>query len=220
MKLSKYLRAERRISTADGSAILERWRWGRQLLADPEAVNAAGTIRRGRGVVERLVEAARARRLPLSEREIQRRLQLARTYPTEELCRQALARYGTWEALAAAGFPALDDAGDDRQDHASGDQADQQGAPAEPWHQQPALDGDTGEVFPREIHIGGAVLDRDACSLRTLAVYLDRRERWTEGHLRRNAELRAHLDDLIAAVGGDVETPYGEAVAALDRAAS
>jgi len=93
-------RAELRIMAGDQNAIIDRWRWGRDLLADKKLVNDAGTLRRGVGAVERLVAEAESVGRKLSEREIQNRLKAARTYPTEAVTRSLTATYDTWTALA------------------------------------------------------------------------------------------------------------------------
>jgi hypothetical protein len=52
-----------------------------------------------------LVAAAEKAGLKVSEREIQRRVRCAESYDSEAKVRQALADFGTWSALAEAGFP-------------------------------------------------------------------------------------------------------------------
>lgn len=214
MKATALLRLERKIATADQGGIVERWRYGRRLLADPKLCTPAGHLRHG--VAEGLVRAARNAGLRLSEREIRRRLQAARTYPSEaEIGRQAADFEGGWMALADAGFPAPDAPDGDLQP-ALVDRAGHLEPGAEPWG-QPALDDDDGTVFPREIRVGRATLDRDHATLGTLAGYLADRSRWTEAHARRNAQMRDRLAELLGAVGGDQSVTYSAAVDALRR---
>jgi hypothetical protein len=217
MKISKYVKSERRIASADGAGIVERWRWGREALADPEVTNPAGTLRRGRGIADRLIHAARAKGLKLDEREIRHRLQAARTYATEtELTGPIRAGYATWSALCDAGFPPI---ADPDPQPALVDVAGQVTPAAAAW-QQEGLDGDDGSVFPRQIKVGGVTLDRDACTLGVLSDYLTDRERWTASHARRNAELRDHLAELLEAVNGDQNVTYRTAVHAFSRGAA
>jgi len=103
-----YLALERKIGAGEQGVIVDRWRYGRQLLADPKKVNEAGTLLRGRGTVESLIATAKAAKRKLSEREIQYRLRCAQTYTTEAAISQISATYDTWSALIAAGFPAVD----------------------------------------------------------------------------------------------------------------
>lgn len=216
MKISTYTRAERRIAASDGAGVVERWRWGRAALADHEVTNPAGTLRRGRGIAEQLIHAARSKGLSLSEREIQRRLQLARSYSSEVLTRHAVARYGTWRDLCDAGFPTLDDGDQGDGQPALIDQAGHVDPAAEAW-QQPPLDDAAGSVFPRLVRVAGADHDRDQTTLDVLTRYVDACERWTAGHARRNARMREHLADLTQVCGGDTSTTYGQACAALER---
>jgi hypothetical protein len=89
-----------------GVVFLERWRFGRRLLMDDKATTPNGNLRHG--VLARLIAEATASGYKLSEREIQRRLQCARTYLTEAQIRQLLADFGTWGDLHRANFPGVE----------------------------------------------------------------------------------------------------------------
>src|SRR5579864_8602474 len=104
MKLAQYLKDEKIISLADESGILERWRFGRRLLTDPEKITDGGQLRAG--VTDRLLRQAEQAHLKLSEREIQWRMQCARTYLTESQIRNAVSDHHSWRALIDARFPA------------------------------------------------------------------------------------------------------------------
>jgi hypothetical protein len=80
MSSTRYLQLERHIAASDTGGILERWRYGIRLLDDARRTTPAGNLRHG--VLAELVAEARASGYPLSEREIQRRIQCARAYPS------------------------------------------------------------------------------------------------------------------------------------------
>ena len=100
MARSVYLKLETRILRDEQGGILDRWKYGRECL----------THKKGRQqlphgfIADRLAEAERAG-LKLSEREIRRRVQCAEVYDSEAKVGQALADFGSWSALAEAGFP-------------------------------------------------------------------------------------------------------------------
>lgn len=206
MKTSELRRLERHIKTSEGDGVIWRWRYGRALLTDPDSVNEAGTLRRGRGVVERLTAIARSEGRRLSEREIRYRLRAARVYPSEAAIRQQAAVYGSWRDLCDAGLPAAAEGTDDDpnltvQDDHLADEDDL----------QPPLDaGATEAVFPPVVRIDGAPHRRDDLTVRTLLEYLETCERRTAGHARVNATRRAQLEELIAA--GLMDVRYGEAL--------
>src|SRR6266545_761754 len=100
MARSVYLKLETRILRDEQGGILDCWKYGRECL----------THKKGRQqlphgfIADRLAEAERAG-LKLSEREIRRRVQCAEVYDSEAKVGQALADFGSWSALAEAGFP-------------------------------------------------------------------------------------------------------------------
>jgi hypothetical protein len=79
-KMTPLLRLEKKVPASDLRGILERWRFGRALLADSKLTTTAGHLRPD--VAPLLVNAATTAGLKLSEREIRRRLQCAQAYPT------------------------------------------------------------------------------------------------------------------------------------------
>jgi hypothetical protein len=106
MKLTQYTSREAQIRTSDSGGIRQRWLWGLRLLADEEKIAPAGGLRHG--VTDALIQAAAKRGYKLSDREIQRRVQCARTYKTEAQIRQALADFESWNELHLANFPAYE----------------------------------------------------------------------------------------------------------------
>jgi hypothetical protein len=59
------------------------------------------------GIIEILIAAGQKAGFKISEREIQRRLQCARTYSTEAQIGHVVADLKTWRELADANFPAV-----------------------------------------------------------------------------------------------------------------
>ncbi len=106
-----YLKLERRIAVGERGGVVDRWRYGRSLL---EA--KAGRKQLPHGMVAGLIKAAERAGFKLSEREIRRRVQCAETYDSEAKVGQALADFGTWSALAEAGFPPVEVDGRDPDD--------------------------------------------------------------------------------------------------------
>ena len=104
MKTTPYLKLERQIFADERGGILHRWRYGRQLMAAK-----VGRKQLPHGMTADLIKAAEKAGFKLSEREIRRRLQCAEAYDTEAKVGQALADFGTWSALAEAGFPPVED---------------------------------------------------------------------------------------------------------------
>lgn len=106
MKITPYVTAERRIKTDDTNGILHRRDYGLRVLADPSAVTKDGNLKNG--VMEQLQAAGSKAGAKIGKREIQRRIQCAKAYPTDEQLRHAMSQYGSWFALAKAGFPDMD----------------------------------------------------------------------------------------------------------------
>lgn len=102
MKTTQYVRQEKAIATADSNVIRERWLWGLRLLRNPAAMSSEKSLRHG--ITDQLVAAAQAAGLKLTAREIQRRLQCARTYPTEAQMRRVTSDFESWFDLLKADF--------------------------------------------------------------------------------------------------------------------
>lgn len=95
-----YLRIERRIASSEHGGIVERWRYGRELLTAK-----TGRKQLPHGLTADLIKAATKAGLKLSEQEIQRRIRCAEAYPTEAEVRHTMTDFGTWFDLIQAGFP-------------------------------------------------------------------------------------------------------------------
>lgn len=202
MRLYSYMKAERAIIATDGDTIIQRWKWGRRLLLDDTATTPNGNLRHG--VLDRLLNKAKAEGIKLSEREIRYRLQCAKVYQTEAEIGTASADFQDWTSLRQAGFPPVevDDPGKSY-DPRHGDEKDRDNArkirraAAERWMQ--ALPG-----FDEYTTLG------------ELQKLLAERQELTARRLREESTLAIDLQQLIDAVDGDLSATYAEAQEALD----
>lgn len=199
MKTTQYIRQEKAIAVADSGGIRERWMWGLRLLRDPEAMSSEKSLRHG--VTDQLIAAAKAAGLKLSDREIQRRLQCARTYPTEAEIRQMLADFKTWDDLHRANFPAYEaPENEPPADHRTD---------AERKHDKGRalldLIGEQGTLFPLD-HF-----EPVTTTLKELKDYADEMAELTARFAARDEERRAYLEQLIAAAGDDLSMTWQEA---------
>jgi len=137
-----YQKRERSIAASDSGTIVERWAYGRELLADSKRTTPAGNLRHG-SLAYLIGRAARAG-CKVGEREIQRRLQAAKTYKTEAEIRQALTDFRTWGELLNAGFPPVDAPAE-----IGRAAADSDSGPGEP-EEHPAGPGEQMSLFPEE----------------------------------------------------------------------
>lgn len=215
-RYTRYLRLEKNIAASDTGGILERWTFGRRLLMDGKAMSASRRSLQP-GVALRLIAEAKAAGYKmLSEREIQYRLQAARTYETEAQIRSAAADLGTWRSLCDAGFPQVEVA-DPGEPHDPRD-ADEKWRDfrndmdrlkrRNPSQLELPFDMRLPHYFNPEtrgprVKIG--VLVRDC----------DESERMTANYAKRDAEKRAYVNELLAAVDGNEEATALEAEARI-----
>jgi hypothetical protein len=196
VKTTQYVRQEKAIAAADTNGIRERWMWGLRLLRDPEAMASPKSLRHG--VTEQLVASAKAGGLRLSAREVQRRLQCARTYQAESQIRRALADFETWDELSRANFPGYPAEGDEPlADHRTDAERQRDHVRA-----LEDLVGEQGALFPL------SDFEPLATPLKNLAEYADEMEEWTGRHVRRDRERRDYLNALIEAAAGDLSVTW------------
>lgn len=200
MKTSQYLRQEKAIAAADAGGIRERWMWGLRLLRDPDAF-APGSSQLKPGRADELARSATAAGRKLSEREIRRRLQCARAYPTESEFGQALAEFSSWFDLADANFPRFDaEEGELPADHRTD-------AERQRDHARALTDilGEQGTLFPL------ADFEPHETPLKDLKAYTDEMAELTARFRRRDEERQAYLAQLIDAAGGDLSATWQDA---------
>lgn len=204
MKTTQYVRQEKAIASADAGGIRERWLWGLRLLRDGDAMSSEKSLRHG--VTDQLVAAATGSGLSLSAREIQRRLQCARTYSTDYQIRRALADFETWDELSRANFPAYEALPDEpAADHRTQAERDHD-------HARALLDrlGDQGALFPL------SDFEPVVTTLNELQTYAAQMRELTNRFAERDRKRRAYLDQLIDAAGGDLSMTWQDAHSRLD----
>lgn len=207
MKTTQYVRQERSIAAGVANDICERWLWGLRLLRDTDAF-APGSSQLRPGRADELVQAAKAAGFQLTIREIQYRLQCARTYPTEAQIANAGAQFQGWTELRSAGFPSFDAPdGEPPADHRTEAERrhDRARALAETI-------GEQGSLFPL------SVFEPVTTTLKELVVYADDQEAITERFAAHDRKRRAYLDSLIAAADGDLSITWQAASDRLDGA--
>lgn len=207
MKTTQYVRQEKAIAAADTSGIRERWLWGLRLLRDRDAMSSPKSLRHG--ITDQLVASAKAAGARLSAREIQRRLQCARTYQTESQIRRALADFETWDELASANFPAYDASEDEPPaDHRTDSERERDLKRA-----YEAILGEQGELFPL------SDFEPSTATLKDLVSYADEMEEWTGRRVAHDRRRRDYLNSLIDAVGEDLSVTWLEAQRRIGGAA-
>ncbi len=205
MKTAQYIRQEKAISAADAGGVRERWLWGLRLLRDPEAFSPGSTqLKPGRA--DELVQAAKAAGLKLTVREIQFRLQCARTYPTEAQIANAGSQFEGWTELRTAGFPAIDAPdGEPLADHRTPAERDHD-------HARALMDkiGEQGTLFPL------SDFEPVVTTLKELAAYAEQMRELTDRFAERDRKRREYLDRLIEAADGDLSMTWQDAHNRLD----
>lgn len=199
MKTTQYVRQERAIAAADSGGIRERWLWGLRLLRDRDAMSSEKSLRHG--VTDQLIAAATAAGRKLSEREIRRRLQCARTYRTESQIGRAMADFGSWYELSEANFPAIEAPADEPPaDHRTDSERQHD-------HARALVDliGDQGALFPL------ADFEPTVTTLKELVDYTDAQEDLTQRFVEHGRKRRAYLNSLIVAADGDLSVVWQDA---------
>lgn len=212
---ASYGRLEKAIAAADAGSIRARWEYGRRLLIDRTKTTAAGNLRNG--VIDRLISVARRHGIQnVNRREIQYRIQAARTYPAEAHIAHVRARYENWTALREAAFPAMQLALDEDSTPFDPRTAEEKGRDA-----GAALDRGA-EVAAGQLGLFGlfpADLFDEFSTLSELAKHVDEMAEWTARRARKDHERAGYLRSLIDAVGGDLSKTWAEADEALRGAA-
>lgn len=197
MKTTQYIRQENAIAAAEAGGMRERWMFGLRLLRDLEFF-APGSSQLKPGRTEELVKAAKAAGRNLSEREIRRRIQCARTYRTESEFGRAVAEFQSWRALAEAGFPQFDgEDGDLPADHRTEAERKRDFARI-----VADMVGEQGTLFPLDRY------EPADSTLKDLEDYYAEMSGLTERFAKRDRQRREYLDRLKAAAAGDLSTTW------------
>lgn len=195
MKTQPYLKLERRIAADEKAGIVDRWRYGRQLL---EARN--GRERLPKGMTDDLIKSAEKRGLRLSEREIRYRMQCAEAYPTEAHSGSAAAVMGSWRALCDAGFPPVEVDEIDPEEIAAEGLAD---AP-DSWEQMqldiPGLKQEIAGVGGRRVKL---VRGEEGGTIADVAAYLQMCEEMHENFGKTVEQIRESLATMREAADND-----------------
>jgi hypothetical protein len=227
MRTSKLARLERRIREADGGGIIERWRWGRAVLADPLRTAESGKSLK-HGVMTQLLTQAREAGGKISEREIQRRLACARTYRTETEIRQAMADFGYWAHLAEANFPPVA-ATTETTDVTPLDPAARDavltiiGESTDPKHWEQMLLGSDAapDIFPATLRIGrGRKVPLGEATIGDAVAWNEQSKTMTARFMTANQRRDEWIAILLAATGGDRTVRYADAVARVQTIAA
>lgn len=204
MKTTQYVRQEKAIAVADSGGIRQRWLWGLRLLRDSDAMSESGKSLK-HGVTDQLIAAAKSAGLKLSDREIRRRLQCARTYQTESQIGRAVADFETWRDLSDANFPEYDAAEDEPlADHRTDAERDHDRARA-----LIDLIGEQGALFPLRD------FEPIETTLKDLQLYMEQQEGLTQRFVAHGQKRRAYFEQLVEAADYDLSVTWAEAHARL-----
>lgn len=204
MRTERYKRIENAIAASDSGGIWERWRYGRRLLCDAEATTPNGNLQHG--VKDRLIRVATHSGRKLSEREIQYRLQVARTYPYESQIRAACADFESWWDLTHSGFPDYSATEGERpynpmETDELRSQNDERGRRLieYSWYSEALFDH----------------LDKETTTLDEMKKYAEEQDEITARFAAAGTKRWVMLDELIRAVDGDLSKTWAEAEDAL-----
>lgn len=202
-----YGRQEKAIAAADISTTRERWDYGRRLACDPAATDRDGNLRPG--VMDSLITAARRRGVTLTEEEILHRLAAGQAYPCESQIRGARRDFGSWAALAAAGFP-----------ETGAEPGDQPYDPRGAAEKARALDRQLalGEPDPEQLALFPDDRFDTLSTVAEMRKYAEGNVAWAERQSTAAEKRLVYVDALSGAVGGDESKTWEEAQAALDAA--
>lgn len=203
MKTTQYVRQLRNIEAGDANLIREWWMFGLRLLRDPESMSPSGASLR-HGVTEQLVAVAGKTtqgKPRLSAQKIQRAIRCARAYPTESQIRRAATDFGGWYDLVDAGFPPYEaEEGEAPADHRTDAERARDRAKALASLSEPG--GEQGVLFPLD------TFEPTMATLKELHEYAEQQEAITARFVAHGQRRRAYLENLTAAVDGDLNATW------------
>ena len=208
MKLAQYTMREAQIITTDANGIRQRWMWGLRVLHDPQMFSNGSTQLKP-GITEALIQAAAKRSIKLSAREIQRRLQCARTYRTETEFRHAVAKFECWRDLANANFPPYESSYQPLLDEPPADWRTETEKNHDRMRAYLDMTSGMDAMFPL------SQFEPVVTTLEDLEIYEKQQITLTEeihrNHLATHARRREYLNGLEAAVNGDLSVTWQDA---------
>ena len=198
-KPTQYVRQEKAVEAADTNGIRERWFWGLRLLRDRDAISRTGGSLR-HGIIEQLIAAEQRAGFKISEREIQWRLQAARTYSTESQIRTVSSDFRTWTELRVAGFPPISKTdGEHPADHRTKAEKDRDTARA-----LVDLVGTQGAMFPLD------EFEPTQTTLKEIGDFLDRQDEITSNWIKTGKKRRGYWQQMVDAVDGNLAVTWLE----------
>lgn len=206
MKTTQYVRQLSAIEATDTDLIRKWWMFGLRLLRDPESMSPSGASLR-HGVAEELVAAAgkTSKGKPrLSADKIKRALQCARAYPTETQIAHAVRDFESWRDLVAAGFPPYDaEEGEAPADHRNAEERKRDRARV--LASLSDFGNEQGALFPL------SDFEPVTATLKELDEYAEQQEAITARFAAYGQRRRAYLENLKAAVDGDLSATWQQA---------
>lgn len=197
-KQSPYLKLEKSIAADERGGIMHRWNYGRELMKAK-----VGRKQLPHGLTTELIVDATRAGLKLSEREIQRRIKCASVYGSEAEVRQALADFGSWSALAEAGFPAVEVPESDEIDDMEEVGVNSPDVFEPPLFEIPG--------FKPVLRINGRKVDLADATVAQAVAYRDMCKDMHESFGRTVAQIEATVSVMLAGAGGDLEANALEA---------
>lgn len=194
---TRLAKLERKLTANDSTGILIRWEYGRELLKAK-----AGRAQLPAGMIDDLVAAGERDGQPISRREIQYRAKFATVYVSEAQVRKIICTLGSWSEIINAGFPEV------AVDEVLSPEAILDAIESQP---RELLEFEQIGMFPEIVK----TIPLAESTLRHLIAYAEEMAAMTASYARRDIERREHLNALSAAVSGDLDATYPEAVSAL-----
>lgn len=187
-KKSVYLQLEAKIDADEHGGIMHRWQYGREALKAK-----AGRQQLPHGLIDSLIAEAERAGKKISRTEIQRRVRCAEVYDQDSKVRRAATHFGSWNALAEAGFPPMEsDEPDDLE--AAGIST----AAPDAFEQLSLVPG-----LAAELKVRGRTIRLEDATIADVEAYHDMYEQIHANFGKRLALIKLTLAEMRDAAGGD-----------------